>query len=207
LSPTPDERSLIGRLGAHTKWANEPDRTAATASARRAFEQGFLDQADGDPKRAASLRRAYYARIALRSAQSRRKGRELLEQAEAELHAVGGGDGEPPGGTVAPSIRRNTSAEAVAQPRPEDLTRDAGRLLDACGVTRSRAWVSRTVRDYCSTSVSGLPFGMYLTNRIELNAQQRQAILDRSDLRYLLEYADPTGETACRNVLNGSARE
>lgn len=87
MSPTPDERSLIGRLGAHTKWANEPDRTAATAPARRAFEQGFLDQADGDPKRAASLRRAYYARLALASAQSRRKGRELLEQAESELHA------------------------------------------------------------------------------------------------------------------------
>jgi len=93
LSPTPDERSLIGRLGAHTKWANEPDRTAATASARRAFEQGFLDQADGDPKRAASQRRAYYARLALKSAQSRRRARELTEAAdaaEAELSALGG---------------------------------------------------------------------------------------------------------------------
>jgi len=39
--------------------------------------------------------------------------------AAAELAALllRGGDAEPPGGVVAPSIRRNTSAEAVAQPR------------------------------------------------------------------------------------------
>ncbi len=37
-----------------------------------------------------------------------------------------GGDGEPPGGPVASSIRRNTSAEAVAQPRrSRELTEQA----------------------------------------------------------------------------------
>jgi hypothetical protein len=61
-----------GRIGAHTKWANTIDRTAATAPARAAFEQKFLDQADGDPKRAASLRAAYFARLALASAKARR---------------------------------------------------------------------------------------------------------------------------------------
>lgn len=69
-----------GRIGAHTKWANTTDRTAATAPARAAFEQKFLDQAGGDPIRAAHLRKAHFARLALKSAQSRRKAR-----------AVGGG--------------------------------------------------------------------------------------------------------------------
>ncbi len=111
------------------------------------------------------------------------------------------GDGEPPGGQGADSIRREHESRDGGSATPESLTRDAHRLLDACGVARSPKWVQRVVRDYCSASASGLPFGMYLANRVELNAQQRQAVLDRSDLRYLLEYADPTGETAVRQVL------
>ena len=63
--------SLIGKIGAHTKWAICTDRTAATAPGRAAFEQKFLDQADGDPLRAVSLRKACYQRLALKSAQAR----------------------------------------------------------------------------------------------------------------------------------------
>lgn len=65
--------SLLGRIGAHTKWANCPDRSAATAKARAALEQKFVDQADGDPVRAAHLRTTYYQRLALKSAQARRR--------------------------------------------------------------------------------------------------------------------------------------
>lgn len=68
--------SVLGRIGAHMKWANTTDRTAATAPARAALEQKFLDQADGDPLRAASLRKAYYARLALASAKARRARRQ-----------------------------------------------------------------------------------------------------------------------------------
>ena len=64
---------MLGKIGAHTKWANTTDRTAATAPARAALEQKFLDQADGDPVRAEHLRRAHYARLALKSAQARRR--------------------------------------------------------------------------------------------------------------------------------------
>lgn len=67
------ELSLLGKLGAHTKWANVTDRTAATAPARRALEQRFLDQADGDPVRAEHIKKAYYTRLALKSAQARAK--------------------------------------------------------------------------------------------------------------------------------------
>lgn len=67
------ERSLAGQIGAHLSWANTEDRTARTANGRRAFENKFLAEADGDPTRAESLRRAYFARLALKSAQARRR--------------------------------------------------------------------------------------------------------------------------------------
>ena len=75
-SLTPKERELRARLAAHESWANTSDRTARTAAGRAALDQKFLDQADGDPVRAASMRKAYYARLALKSAQARRAKRD-----------------------------------------------------------------------------------------------------------------------------------
>lgn len=71
-SSTSPEASTWGKIGAHLSWANTTNRTARTAPARAALEQKFLDQADGDPVRAAHLRKAYYQRLALKSAASRR---------------------------------------------------------------------------------------------------------------------------------------
>lgn len=65
------EASTWGRIGAHISWANTKDRSARTAPARAGLEQKFLDQADGDPVRAAHLRKAYFQRLALKSAQVR----------------------------------------------------------------------------------------------------------------------------------------
>lgn len=67
------ERRLVASIAAHESWARTPDRTARTAPARAALDQKFLDAADGDPVRAAHLRKAHFARLALRSAQARRK--------------------------------------------------------------------------------------------------------------------------------------
>jgi hypothetical protein len=75
-------------------WANTTDRSARTAPGRAALERKFLDEADGDPVRAAHLRKAWFKRLALKSAQSRRKAREATataEAAEAELEVLGGG--------------------------------------------------------------------------------------------------------------------
>jgi hypothetical protein len=84
--------SAWGRIGAHSSWANTADRTARTAPARAARDQKFLDEADGDPIRAAHLRKAYFQRLALKSAQARRKATNLTEEAkaaDAELAALG----------------------------------------------------------------------------------------------------------------------
>lgn len=75
MAITPAEKSLRGQLAAHTSWANTRDRTARTAKARNAFENRFLDEAGGDPQRAESLRKAFFARLALKSAQSRARRR------------------------------------------------------------------------------------------------------------------------------------
>jgi hypothetical protein len=71
-SETSAAARMLGRLGAYSKWANTTDRTAATAPARRALEAKFMAEAEGDPVRAASVRKAYFARLALASAKARR---------------------------------------------------------------------------------------------------------------------------------------
>jgi hypothetical protein len=72
-SLTPAERSLRGKLASHTSWANTEDRTRRTAPARAALDAKFLVEANGDPKRAESLRKAYYTRLAFESAKARRE--------------------------------------------------------------------------------------------------------------------------------------
>lgn len=92
---TDSERSQLGKMAAHSSWANTENRTARTAPAREALDAKFLEQAEGDPVRAAHLRKAHFARLALKSAQARRRSRELTESAtaaEAELEALGGPD-------------------------------------------------------------------------------------------------------------------
>ena len=81
------ERRLRAMVAAHESWAQTHDRSARTAPARRALEAKFLEEAGGDPVRAEHLRKAHFARLALKSAQARRKARELT--AEAELQAMG----------------------------------------------------------------------------------------------------------------------
>jgi hypothetical protein len=72
-APTPAERRQYSSYLAHLSWGKTEDRAARTSPAREKFEQRFIDQADGDPVRAASLRKAYYANLALQSAKARRE--------------------------------------------------------------------------------------------------------------------------------------
>jgi len=92
---TPQERALIARIAAHESWARTTDRTARTASARQASLDRFDRQVDPDGtldpairvQRAAHARSAYFSRLALRSAQSRRRATEartLADQLDAD---------------------------------------------------------------------------------------------------------------------------
>jgi hypothetical protein len=132
---TGSERKLSATIAAHDSWAQTTDRSARTAPARAAMDAKFLAEADGDPIRAAHLRKAHFARLALTSARSRRKSRELTESAEVaetELNALGEGP-EPPGRGEHPSARRDHESRDSNSATPEILLRDAMRLLDALG--------------------------------------------------------------------------
>lgn len=93
MSLPASERSLIARVAAEESWANTENRSARTAPARAARDAKFLEQAAGDPVRAAHLRKAHFARLALKSARARRKVRELTATADAaEAELAAGGD-------------------------------------------------------------------------------------------------------------------
>lgn len=82
MAMSPSERTLRAQIAAHTRWSREGDRSAATAAARAAFDRRFLDLVDPNrelpvkerERRAESARKAHYKRLALKSAQSRRRG-------------------------------------------------------------------------------------------------------------------------------------
>ncbi|MGV9792409.1 hypothetical protein [Gordonia sp. NPDC003422] len=75
---------MRAQIAAHESWAKTPDRAARTAAARRGLEAKFEREVDPDgvlspverAKRVENARKAYYARLALKSAQARkaRKG-------------------------------------------------------------------------------------------------------------------------------------
>ena len=75
------DRSLIARLAAHESWAKTADPSTRTAPARHALLHRFERQVDPEgvlspeerARRAGHARKAYFARLALLSAQARRK--------------------------------------------------------------------------------------------------------------------------------------
>ncbi|SRX81555.1 hypothetical protein MPP7335_03307 [Mycolicibacterium parafortuitum] len=90
LSPT--ERSIRSQIAAHESWAQTENRAARTANARRALLDKFEKQVDPDgtlppaerAKRAEHARKAYFKRLALKSAQARRR-RSAVAERIAEL--------------------------------------------------------------------------------------------------------------------------
>lgn len=78
---TPTERSIRGQIAAHESWAKTSDRSGRTANARKALFDKFEKQVDPDgtlapaerAKRAENARKAHFKRLALKSAQARRR--------------------------------------------------------------------------------------------------------------------------------------
>lgn len=68
-----------GRIGAHTRWAHESDRVAATQPMRDAMQRKFEDEVDPDrvlapdelERRVANAKSAYFTRLAMKSAAAR----------------------------------------------------------------------------------------------------------------------------------------
>lgn len=73
-------------------------------------------------------------------------------------------------------------------------------FLTEAGLTRTESWVRRVARDYVRVAIPGTPINLFIATRVVLSLDERQHVAARPDLRFLLSYADPTGETAARNV-------
>ncbi len=94
------DRSLVASIAAHESWAHTADRSARTAPARAALMARFESEVDPDrvlsaderARRAEHKRKAYFQRLALKSAKARRARSVVAdgEAAEAELRALGG---------------------------------------------------------------------------------------------------------------------
>ena len=77
---SPAEKSLRGHIAVHESWARTTDRPARTANARKAALDRFEREVDPEGVllpaeraiRAEHARKAYFARLALKSAQARR---------------------------------------------------------------------------------------------------------------------------------------
>lgn len=82
VSPLPPaEVTALAQIAAHESWARTTDRSARTANARKAMLDKFEKQVDPDgtltpaerAKRAEHARKAHFKRLALKSAQARRR--------------------------------------------------------------------------------------------------------------------------------------
>lgn len=87
----------------------------------------------------------------------------------------------------------------------DELIVDAHTVLEACGLHMSAAKVIRLVRAYRSrVERNGWAFFEFLATAVQLSAQRRaQALLD-PDIARVIGYADPTGETAVRHIMEGT---
>ena len=85
----PSHHALAGAIGAYERWSRESDRSAATAPGRAAFNDRFAREVDPTNTlppaeraiRAGYARRAYFLRLALKSAQARRRGKVVGDDA------------------------------------------------------------------------------------------------------------------------------
>jgi hypothetical protein len=76
---TSEQRSLKARIASHVSWAKTPNPAERTAPARDKFLERFEREVDPDgilpraerARRAEHLRKAYFTRLALKSAQAR----------------------------------------------------------------------------------------------------------------------------------------
>lgn len=82
---TPEQRTLRARIAANTRWAKH-DPVQGTATMRAKFLDTFLAQVDAETpglpeperqRRAESLKRAHFQRLALKSAKARSKKRDI----------------------------------------------------------------------------------------------------------------------------------
>lgn len=107
---------------------------------------------------------------------------------------------------IAPPGAAHTPAAFAPEGEAPSLRSMIRDVLAHAGLTRTESWVHRTSKDYARMAIAGTPVEVFVATRIALTAAERRQVAERADLRYLLSYADPTGETAVRNVMKEQNR-
>ena len=99
-----------------------------------------------------------------------------------------------------PTSGGTTSAEATGQ--TERLIRIAWTVLKNTGYPMGGSKVRRLVRTFeARVAGNGWSFFDYFANSIQLDAEHRRQLLNRPEVRRVISYADPTGETAVNRVM------
>lgn len=102
-----------------------------------------------------------------------------------------------------PSIRRNHERRGpYTGQTTSEMTNVIAATFARFGVKVSPSRVSRMVRSYVATvQHNGVDFADYVANQVALTEMQRRVVSD--ELRRVVCYSDPTGETAVANVMRG----
>jgi len=75
-------------------------------------------------------------------------------------------------------------------------------VLANCGVSTTPAKVRRMVQTFQQrVERNGFAFFDFLANSVQLDSATRRRALADPDIQRVIAYADPTGETAVRNVM------
>jgi hypothetical protein len=94
------------------------------------------------------------------------------------------------------------SKSAEANSQTEQAIRAAHVVLGGCGVEMSPSKVSRLIRQFEARVLrNGWTFFEFFANAVQLSAEQRRRALCNPEVARVISYLDPTGETACRNVM------
>jgi hypothetical protein len=77
----------------------------------------------------------------------------------------------------------------------------AGTILRNCGFEYGPNRINRLVTTFVGRAErNGFAFFDFLANAVRLTAEQRRRALADPDVSRVISYADPTGETAVRNI-------
>ena len=103
-----------------------------------------------------------------------------------------------------PSATFTPPAAFAHEGEAQSLREQIRSFLAGAGLSRTNSWVQRVSRDYARIAIPGTPIGLFVASRLALTSVERRDVAERADFRYLLSYADPTGEAAVRNIMRGA---
>ena len=107
--------------------------------------------------------------------------------------------------TQGPGLLAAPRSGGTTSPSKSELIGAARVILDNCGVQFSQNKIVRLVLQFLDRAprANGHAFFLYLTNAVQMSAEQQQSALLNPDIARAIAYADPTGETAVNNVMRG----